>query len=131
MILADASLWVDFIRNPIHRAKSRAEFSSFVICGPIFQEVIQGLNDGQANAPLRSALLALPRPGDPLMINTFGHAADIFSQGRRRGFTIRSSYACLIAAIAIQNDVVVWHRDRDYTHIAGYTALKQVDKRFT
>ena len=92
---------------------------------------MQGLNEGPATVQVRVALSALPRLSDPLTMQTFAHAADIYSQGRRRSFTIRSSFDCLIAAIAIQNDVVVWHRDRDYTNIARYTPLKQVDKRFT
>jgi predicted nucleic acid-binding protein len=38
--------------------------------------------------------------------------------------TIRSSIDCLIAAIAIENRVPVWHRDRDFSAIATYTALE-------
>jgi predicted nucleic acid-binding protein len=38
--------------------------------------------------------------------------------------TIRSSTDCLIAAIAIQNDVPVWHKDRDFTVIAKFTRLR-------
>jgi predicted nucleic acid-binding protein len=33
---------------------------------------------------------------------------------------------CLIAAIAIENRVPVWHRDRDFTAIARYTTLETV-----
>jgi predicted nucleic acid-binding protein len=33
---------------------------------------------------------------------------------------------CLIAAIAIDRDVPVWHRDRDFQAIAQYTALETV-----
>jgi len=31
---------------------------------------------------------------------------------------------CLIAAIAIDNGVAIWHRDRDYDAIAKYTPLR-------
>jgi predicted nucleic acid-binding protein len=38
--------------------------------------------------------------------------------------TIRSSADCLIAAIAIANSIPVWHRDRDFSAIAKFTALE-------
>jgi predicted nucleic acid-binding protein len=31
---------------------------------------------------------------------------------------------CLIAAIAIENGVPIWHRDRDFGAIARYTGLR-------
>ena len=47
-------------------------------------------------------------------------------QNRRKGYTIRSPIDCLIAAIAIDNQVAVWHKDRDFDVIAQYTALEAV-----
>jgi predicted nucleic acid-binding protein len=51
---------------------------------------------------------------------------EIYHQGRSRGYTIRSSTDCLIAAIALENKVPVWHRDRDVATIARYTPLRAV-----
>jgi predicted nucleic acid-binding protein len=51
-------------------------------------------------------------------------AAEIYREGRRKGHTIRSTTDCLIAAIAIENGVPMWHRDRDYDAIAKYTPLR-------
>jgi len=76
-----------------------------------------------ATTPFREAFLAIPRVSDPLSIGTYLQAADIYRQGRRKGFTIRSSTDCLIAAIAIENRVPLWHRDRDFAAIAKYTGL--------
>ena len=72
----------------------------------------------------RDDFLALPRLTDPIPTAVFLHAAEIYRQGRGKGYTIRSSADCLIAAIAIQNDVPIWHRDRDYTAIAKFTSLR-------
>jgi len=64
---------------------------------------------------------------DPLRWSTFLEGARIYQQGRRSGHTIRSSVDCLIAAIAIENDVPVWHRDRDFSNIASYTRLQTLE----
>jgi hypothetical protein len=69
-------------------------------------------------------LLALPVLSDPLPIALFESAAEIFRLGRAKGYTIRASTDCLIAAIAIENGVPVWHKDRDFEAIARYTSLR-------
>jgi predicted nucleic acid-binding protein len=92
----------------------------------VVQEVLQGLRPGPESDAFREAFLAIPVLSDPVPLALFLSAADIYRQGRRRGLTIRSSVDCLIAAIAIENRVPVWHRDRDYVTIACYTALETV-----
>ena len=86
---------------------------------------------GILNAILRPIImfLALPLLSDPLKSETFLRAAEIYRQGRRKGYTIRSSVDCLIAAIAIENRVPIWHRDRDFGAIARYTALEVLLRR--
>jgi predicted nucleic acid-binding protein len=44
-------------------------------------------------------------------------------EGRIKGYTIRSSLHCLIAAIAIEWQTPVWHKDRDFDTIARFTLL--------
>lgn len=61
---------------------------------------------------------------DPVPGPLFLSAAEICRLGRAKGYTIRSSTDCLIAAIAIENRTPIWHRDRDYEAIARYTALR-------
>jgi predicted nucleic acid-binding protein len=79
---------------------------------------------GPESDAFREAFLAVPVLSDPIPLELFLSAVDIYRQGRRRGLTIRSSVDCLIAAIAIENRVPVWHRDRDFAAIARYTALE-------
>jgi predicted nucleic acid-binding protein len=54
-------------------------------------------------------------------------AAETYRQGRGKGYTIRSSADGLIAAVAIEHAVSVWHKDRDFTQIAGYTNLATLE----
>jgi predicted nucleic acid-binding protein len=97
---------------------------NFVACGPVVQEVLQGLRQGPASEAFRDAFLALPVLSEPLPCASFLAAAEIYRLGRAKGHTIRSSTDCLIAAIAIDHRVPVWHKDRDFEAIAVYTSLR-------
>ena len=91
------------------------------------QEVLQGLRQNAEARRFTESFAAVPCLADPLPRHLFVAAADIYRSGRRRGYTIRSSVDCLIAAIAIEYEIPVWHRDRDFDTIAGYTPLQTVD----
>ena len=126
MILVDTSIWIDLLTKKPVRPTQEADLLRFVTCGPIVQEVVQGLRPGAESDVFRSSFLAIPVISNPITIALYLSAADIYRQGRRRGITIRSSIDCLIAAIAIENGVPVWHRDRDFDAIARYTGLEVV-----
>ena len=126
MILVDTSIWIEFLAGR-GRRPTADELVGFVTCGPIVQEVLQGLREGRSSEMFREAFLALPCLSDPLPSRLFLEAAEIYREGRRRGYTLRSSIDCLIAAIAIENGIPVRHRDRDYDTIGRYTRLK-IDK---
>jgi predicted nucleic acid-binding protein len=123
VILVDTSVWIELINGRLSRALNAERLLEFVTCGPIVQEVLQGLRETPASDPFRDGFLAIPRLSDPLPCSVFLQAADIYRQGRQKGYTIRSTTDCLIAAIAIENKVPVWHRGRDFDMIAKYTGL--------
>jgi hypothetical protein len=118
----DTSVWIELLAGRV-RAEPK-EMLRACTCGPVMQEVLQGLRAALESEGFREAFLALPRLSDPLPISTFLAASDIFRFGRRKGYTIRSSVDCLIAAIAIENNVPVWRRDRGFDAIASYTTLQ-------
>lgn len=124
MILVDTSVWVELLNGSLTPKVSSDELLLFVTCGPIVQEVLQGLRAVPASEAFREAFLAIPCLSDPLSMAVYLSASDIYRQGRSRGYTIRSSTDCLIAAIAMEHRVPVWHRDRDFQIIARYTSLK-------
>lgn len=126
MILVDTSIWIELLSGRPHCAIREEDLLRFATCGPIVQEVLQGLRPGLRSDAFRSAFLAIPVLSDPIPLGLFISAGEIYRQGRRRGVTIRSSVDCLIAAIAIDNGVPVWHRDRDFSAIARYTKLEAV-----
>jgi predicted nucleic acid-binding protein len=128
MILVDTSVWIALLNGKMRSEVSSDRALHFATCGPIAQEVLQGLRESPLAAPFRESFGGIPRLSDPLPFSTFLEAAEIYSHGRRKGYTIRSSTDCLIAAIAIQNDVPVWHKDRDFTIIARFTRLRAYDR---
>jgi predicted nucleic acid-binding protein len=124
MMLVDTSVWIELLNGTLGSKLTEADLLDFVTCGPILQEVLQGLRDDPACEALRESLLALQVLSDPVAIALFLSAAEIYRLGRAKGYTIRSSTDCLIAAIAIENGVPVWHKDRDFEAIARYTSLR-------
>jgi hypothetical protein len=127
VILVDTSVWIELLGG--RRDMRGDDMLRFATCGPVVQEVLQGLRESAAGDAFREAVLALPRLGDPLPLDVFLEAAEIYRLGRRKGYTIRSAIDCLIAAVAIRNRTPVWHKDRDYTAIARYTSLQAVEWR--
>jgi hypothetical protein len=127
MILVDTSVWISLINGRRVAKVSTDDLLRFVTCGPIVQEVLQGLRDGPLARVFRESFLAIHRLDDPLSSATFLQAAEIYQEGRKKGYTIRSSIDCLISAIAIENQVPVWHKDRDFRMIAKYTRLEALE----
>ena len=126
MILVDTSIWIELLAGKPRYVVQEEDLLRFVTCGPVAQEVLQGLRPGLQSDAFRTAFLAIPVVGDPVPLAVYLSAADIYRQGRKRGITIRSSTDCLIAAIAIDQGIPVWHRDRDFRVIARYTGLEAV-----
>lgn len=123
MILADTSIWVEMINGRLRPTET--EILRLATCGPVLQEVVQGLRQSKGSEELRDGLLALPHVCDPVPRRIYLAAADLFREGRHRGLTIRSSVDCLIAAIAIDSGLPVWHRDRDFSAIARFSTLRE------
>jgi predicted nucleic acid-binding protein len=122
MTLVDTSILISVLRGEI--VVDEDEYEEFFTCGPIVQEVLQGLDDSPVAEQYEDFFADVPRLSDPLPSKLFVQAADIYRQGRRRGLTIRSAMDCLIAAIALDNGATIWHRDRDFDKIAQFTNLK-------
>ena len=90
MILVDTSVWIELLAGRGNRP-SAARVEQFVTCGPIVQEILQGLRQGPESELLKEGFIALPKLSDAIPVDLFIDAADIYREGRRRGYTIRSS----------------------------------------
>lgn len=92
---------------------------------PIVLEVLMGAQNEAHADRLRKLLVSLDlRPLEGL--RDAERAARIYRGCRRRGHTVRSSVDCLIAAVALREDLPVLALDRDFEAIAEETGLELV-----
>ncbi|MFA5863536.1 MAG: PIN domain-containing protein [Phycisphaerae bacterium] len=128
LILVDTSFWIELLGPTGKYWVSDENLLCFATCPPVVQEVFQGLKGDPHSGQFRVSFLALPCLTNPVPLSCFIEAADIYATGRRKGYTIRSSVDCLIAAIALQNGVPILHHDRDFSAIASFTGLREMTR---
>lgn len=123
MYLVDTSVWIDFLRGT---ATAQVEALRALLAGDepvgvipmILQEILQGAESTQRFERLQRYFAGIPcySPADPL--ETHVAAARLYLACRMSGSTPRSSNDCLIAAIAIEHELILLHDDRDFDAIA-------------
>ena len=126
-VLADTSVWVDFLNNRDlpHVQTLQYHLSNSIVCScpPVVQEVLQGINKDIEYNNVKDAILTLEIfVADPLKAAV--ESAEIYRYLRKRGITIRKPNDCLIAWYAIQNQVKLFHVDSDFRLIANHTSLE-------
>jgi len=127
VIMVDTSAWIDFLRGEnsmfrhiLHELIEGEE--EIAITGIILTEILQGIKEERPFRTTRDFLLEFPAY-EPVSI-TWIRAASIYKECRKNGNTPRSTIDCLIAAVCLEHDFTVLHKDRDYEIIAKYTGLK-------
>ncbi|OGA12935.1 MAG: hypothetical protein A3D95_00530 [Betaproteobacteria bacterium RIFCSPHIGHO2_12_FULL_69_13] len=123
MVLVDTSVWVDYLRGTatpqVRALKELLAGEDIVGTAPIIlQEILQGADSQERFDKWRRyfADLWCYTTKDP--VDTHVAAARLYQSCRRAGTTPRSSNDCLVAQIAIENDVTLLHSDRDFDAIA-------------
>jgi predicted nucleic acid-binding protein len=125
VILADTSAWVEYLRatgSPANVALRVLLDDELAITEPVVMEVLAGARDEHHLARLRALLgraQLLPSTGADYL-----DAAAIYRRCRQEGDTVRSLIDCLIAAVAIREDLRVLHNDSDYDVIARHARLR-------
>lgn len=128
MIVVDTTVWIDFLeaRNTLfdlHLKELIERGESVGLTDLIYCEVLQGILDNTKFRHTRSILRAYPIL-QMRGLRTFEHAAGIYRACRRRGFTIRKTADCLIAATCLEARAELYHNDRDFEFIAKVRGLK-------
>lgn len=127
IVLVDTSIWIDFFggRALSHVAvleRSLRAGDDICLCGLVLTEVLQGIRSDVACRKTRAYFESLVFL--PTSYPTFVRAAEIYRALRRRGVTIRRPIDCVIAATAIEHDVLLLHNDRDFDPIEKYAGLR-------
>ena len=129
MVLVDSSVWIDFFHgratpqvDELERLLERGE--GVCTCGIVLTEVLQGIRN---DADYRRTLARFDVfPCLPMDRRVFLKAAGIYRSLRRRGFTIRRSVDCMIAAVSIEHGIALLHHDRDFDPMEVHCGLKVV-----
>jgi len=127
MVIADTSVWVDFLRGTeaphCDRMAALLEEQSIALCDRVLQEVLQGVRSDAEFRKVGTRLLALP------CFNLGGHtlavaAARNYRQLRRLGATPRSATDVLIATFCVEEGHELLHDDRDFDFMVKHLGLK-------
>jgi predicted nucleic acid-binding protein len=123
LILVDSSVWADFFNgypsSEEIKLKTLLNYNADIaITGIIASEVLSGFKDEKSFEEVKDKFLKLPQ----IRINFNSHiqAAKMYRHLRSKGITIRSIIDCIIAIIAIENDLELLHKDRDFDMIGKY-----------
>jgi predicted nucleic acid-binding protein len=128
MVMVDTTVWIDFFSARSYPHVKVLENlivnrENICICGIILTEVLQGIRkdrEYRRTQELFKSLIFLP-----MEYSSFIQSAEIYRTLRRKGITIRKSLDCMIASIAIENDIPLLHNDKDFLPIEKYFSLKK------
>jgi predicted nucleic acid-binding protein len=127
VIVVDTTIWIDFLGAKgtafdRHLTELLETDAPIALIDIVYCEVLQGIRDEDAYQRARGSLRAHPilRPRG---LETFESAANLYRTARRRGFTVRRSVDCLIAATCLETGCELYHNDRDFDTLARVSDL--------
>jgi predicted nucleic acid-binding protein len=123
--LIDTSAWVEFLRDTGSLVCLQVEQlleADAVVCEPVVMEILSGARDETQLADLRRLMARCTTLRTESV--DYEVAAALFRQCRRNGKTPRKMVDCLIAAVAIRNDIALLHLDQDFVVLAENSALR-------
>lgn len=122
IVLIDTSIWLEIQRGRFDIEKY-VDIGEIAICPPIVQELLQGARTPDSYATVWESIFESRMLDDPMPLEAFERAAQIFRDCRDDGYVIASPYDCLIAACAIRHRIPLLQRDRDFEKIAEVAPL--------
>ena len=127
VVLADTSAWVEVLRrtgSPTAKAmRRRLDRDEVATTDMVMAEVLAATTDPVRLASWRRALDASHYLAQRPHVDAV-EAARLYRDCRGNGESPRQLTDCLIAAVAIRNEVAVLHRDRDFEVLARHTELQ-------
>jgi len=130
MILVDTSVLIGYFKGTEGSVYDKMNYLvdndiPFGICHYVYQELLQGSANEHEYNLLKDYLSSLPFYGLRHGNESFENAALMYMNCRKKGITVRSTIDFLIAEIAIENDLYLFHNDGDYKNMSKvYKVLK-------
>jgi predicted nucleic acid-binding protein len=127
VILIDTSIWIKLFRDKTQQYSQR--FYDFVgeqdVVLTRFQqlELLQGCRDEREWGLLSEYLEG--QDYIEMQPTTWSAAARIYYELRKQGLTVRSPIDCCIAQLALENQLLLIHDDRDFITISQVVPLQQ------
>jgi hypothetical protein len=132
MILADSSVWIDFLRDnqtwAVGHLKELLRGGNILMGDLILVEILQGYRSEREARLIESFLAPLETIEIASQAIAF-HAARNYRTLRASGFTVRSTVDALIATRCISDGITLLHSDRDFLPFErelGLSVVKQV-----
>ena len=126
-VLVDTSALIDYLRRAETDAAIRLRAlqlsQELAVTDVVVMEVLAGARDERHLDQLKEFLGGFEHLS-VAAIDDFVVAAALFRTCRSGGDTVRKMSDCLIAAVAIRNDVPVLLNDRDFDVLARHTPLQ-------
>jgi predicted nucleic acid-binding protein len=127
MALVDTTVWIDFFSGqPLPHVAALETLienrDDICMCGIILTEALQGIRkdvEFRKTRDLFNTLIFLPMP-----YTVFLRSAEIYRKLRKKGITVRKPMDCMIASVAIENEIPLLHNDKDFHPIEKHCGLK-------
>ncbi len=126
MLLIDTSVWIGVFRDPSGQVRQQLE--TLIANREVFitrftqLELLQGSLNEQEWTLLSTYLET--QDYVELTLYSWQAAARIYYDLRRQGLTVRSPIDCCIAQVALDNNLLLIHNDRDFETIAQVRSLQ-------
>ncbi len=124
MILVDTSILINYFKGANNPKTKKFEKilengTPFGINNFIYQEILQGASTEKEFKLLNQYLSSQKFYELNYGTKSYENAAKIYYSCRKKGITPRSTIDLLIAETAIENNLFLFHDDKDYTKIAS------------
>ena len=119
MILIDTSVLIGYFKGlkgkPYDMLDSLIDQNvSIGICNQVYQEILQGAKDEKEFGLLKEYLETMDFYDLRYGKKSYENAARLYFRCRKAGITPRSTIDIIIAQTAIENNLLLFHNDRDF-----------------
>ncbi|MDR2205466.1 MAG: PIN domain nuclease [Flavobacteriaceae bacterium] len=123
MILVDTSILIGYFKGLKGEPYDKLDILinqniPIGICSQIYQEVLQGAKDEKEFDVLKKYLNTMDIYDLRYGKKSYENAARLYFECRKAGITPRSTIDVIIAQIAIENNLLLFHNDKDFVQIS-------------